>query len=77
MTQIVIDKRTAEQLQAAKEEVVVVSEDGRVLGTFDPMLQPPYPPELIPPMSEEELRESLSDPRRYTTEEVLRHLDSL
>lgn len=77
MTQIVINRQAGDQLQSVQDEVVVLSEDGRVLGVFHPVLQPPYPPELIPPVSDEEMERAYADPRRYTTEEVLQHLRSL
>jgi hypothetical protein len=54
-----------------------VNKEGRVLGTFRPALEPPYPPELMPPISDEELAQIYADPRRYSTEEVLQQLEGL
>lgn len=75
MTQITVDQQMGEQFRSSTDDVLVVDEEGRVLGVFHPILQPPYPAEWIPPISDEELERSFADPRRYTTEEVLKHLE--
>ena len=77
MTQIVLDNDVEREFQSVKGPAQVVSNGGRVLGTFRPVLEPPYPPELMPPVSDEELAQAYADPRRYTTEEVLKHLEGL
>jgi hypothetical protein len=77
MTRITIDEQTREKLRAAREVVQIVDQDGEVLGTFKPLDVPPYDPGLIPPINAEELRRRTAEPRRYTTEEVLKHLETL
>jgi hypothetical protein len=77
MPRIIIDDEMREKLKGAREAVQVVDLDGNLLGTFRPIDVPPYDPSLIPPISEEELRRRTAEPGGYTTEEVLKHLESL
>jgi hypothetical protein len=76
MTQITIDDATRERLRSARETVQLVAADGEVLGTFKPLDVPPYDTSLIPPISAEELHRRAAEPGGYTTDEVLRHLES-
>ena len=77
MPRIIIDDDMREKLKGAREAVQIVDQDGHLLGTFKPIDVPPYDPSLIPPISEEELRRRTAEPGGYTTEEVLKHLESL
>ena len=78
MTRIVIDDVLREKLLGLRETAELCDASGQVLACVMP---PPIKvslEDLIPPMSEEELQRRLnySGPT-YTTEEVLRHLESL
>jgi hypothetical protein len=77
MTQIVLNTELERDFQSLKGPARIVNKEGRVLGTFRPALEPPYPPELMPPISDEELAQIYADPRRYSTEEVLQQLEGL
>ena len=77
MTRITIDAETREKLTAAGESVELVDETGKLIGTFRPALTPPYDPKLIPTMDPAERKRRASEPGGYTTEEVIRHLESL
>lgn len=74
MIRIVLDDEQAKAIIAAKDQVEVCDENGRVLGVID---------RAIPParFSEEEIaraKRNLATPGpRYTTEQVLEHLRSL
>jgi hypothetical protein len=77
MTQIVVDSRLREELQAAGDAVEFVDESGCVFGFFSPIPKPPYDPSWIPEQTDAEYKHRLSQPGKYSTEEVLKHLANL
>ena len=79
MTRIVMDDVLRDKLNGLKETLELCDTSGQVLARVVPTAPQPAPEDLIPPISEEELRRRLNTPptRTYTTEEVLRHLESL
>jgi hypothetical protein len=79
MTRIVIDDVLREKLNGLEGIVELCDTSGKVLARVMPTLAMQLSPEdLIPPISEEELDRRQNSPgRTYTTEEVLRHLESL
>ena len=77
MTQMIIDLPLQERFRTARETIELLDDSGRTLGIFCPMLSPPYEASLIPVLTDEERRERLSQPGKYTTGDVLRHLESL
>lgn len=78
MTRIVVDASLREKLQDFAQPLELCDDDGRVLARVMPVYDPEEYGPLDPPISDEELdrRESSSE-RRYTTEDVLRHLEQL
>lgn len=78
MTRIVVDALLRERLQDLSAPLELCNDDGRVVARLMPVYDPEEYGPLEPPISEEELarRESSSE-KRYTTEEVVRHLEQL
>lgn len=79
MTRIVMDDVLREKLNGLGEILELCDTSGKVLARVVPTLALQVSPEdLIPPISEEELdrRENSTEPG-YTTDQVLRHLESL
>jgi len=78
MSPIQLDASTAEKLVRANSVIDVCDPEGRIIGSFCPRINPKdwiiEGPELT---DEELLRRVQSNERRYTTAEVLRHLESL
>lgn len=77
MTQVILDAATRDSLRAAVDPVDLIDENGRLLGMFCPVLQPPYDSSLIPPISPAERAARMKEPGQFTTQEVLRHLEGL
>ena len=77
MTQLVIDSQFRERLREVRESVEFVDETGCVLGFFCPISRPFDDLSLAPPISDEERQRLRSEPGEFTTDEVLRHLESL
>lgn len=79
MTQIVLDEPAVKKLLRITEPVEVCDSSGLVLGEFRPKSAGvgKLPEGFECPFSEEEIEEARRDPRRYTTEEVLRKLKEL
>jgi hypothetical protein len=77
MNMIIIDEALRQKLQGLTQELQLVSETGRVLGTFLPATRrsPTLPGE--PPLNEEELRLIEQSTEWYSTDQVLAHLKSL
>ncbi len=74
MSKLVLNADLLEKLPALTAETMIVNEQGRILGTFLPV----GPAKLEPKISQEELdRRSKSNEERYTTGEVLKHLERL
>ncbi|HEX7450561.1 MAG TPA: hypothetical protein VF306_23575 [Pirellulales bacterium] len=76
MTRIVVDSALGRQLAQADVPLQICDEKGLVLGTFTP--EPDYEAAERdrPKLSDEELRQRRQGPT-YSTEEVLKHLESL
>lgn len=77
MTQLVVDNSLREKLRLAQDTIEFVDQDGQSLGVFCPMLSPPYDALLVPTLTDEERRRRLDQPGKYSTSEVLQHLESL
>ena len=77
MTQMIVDLPLQERFRTARETIELIEEIGHTLGVFCPMLSPPYETSRIPVLTDEERRERLAQPGKYSTSEVLRHLESL
>lgn len=79
MTQFVLDPAQAARFSELNEPVQVCDEAGRVLGEFRPATvstgQPPEGMEC--PHSSQELQRRRENPVRFTTKQVLKHLESL
>jgi hypothetical protein len=75
MTRIIVDALLRERLQNLAAPLELCNDEGRVLARLTPVYDPNEYGPLEPQVSEEELdRRSKSPEKRYTTEEVLRHL---
>jgi len=79
MTQIVLTPDLVQKLLKLTEPVELCEPSGHVLGEFRPNLQvsSKLPEGFSCPLSAGDLDAALQDPRRYTTHEVLRKLESL
>lgn len=78
MTRIVVDASLREKLHGFDRPLELCDDAGRVLARVMPVYNPDEYGPLDPPISDEELdRREASSERRYTTEEVLRHLEQL
>jgi hypothetical protein len=78
MTQITLDAELSRKLQGMSDITELCDPLGRVLGRFVPAMQMADWEPLSPDVSEEELdRREHSDERRYTTTEVISHLENL
>lgn len=79
MAQVISDSKLASTLRQTREPVDLFDESGGVLGTFFPRATAAEYEEAIramPVLSEEELERRRQGPT-YTTEEVIRYLESL
>ena len=77
MGRVIVDSATREKLQGLHETVELSDESGAVFGRFTPI---PHPGDTKrePQISEEEIkRREQSVERRYSTAEVLTHLEKL
>jgi hypothetical protein len=78
MIQVVVDATIRSKLQTVLCPVELCDETGKVLGRFIPQLDPAQWEPLTPEISEEELQRRLkANEKRYTTAEVLAHLEKL
>jgi hypothetical protein len=78
MTQITLDPTLANKLQGLVQAVELCDPSGRVLGRFVPSPDLAEWEPLSPEVSDEELdRRARSPGKRYTTAEVLAHLERL
>jgi hypothetical protein len=64
-------------LQRLQEPVQLCDASGRTLGTFLPAVDPSEYEIIGPDLTKEEIRQILESDKWYSTEEVLRHLESL
>jgi hypothetical protein len=78
MTQIVLEGGIVEKLLQVTGPVQLCASSGQLLGEFRPHSEQfgKLPPDFEYPFTEEELDTARSDPRRYTTDQVLHHLKS-
>ncbi len=74
MVRIKLDRETIDKLRGIKETTVLCDEDGKVFALASPSTET----QLQPQISEEEMQRRINNPgKRYTTEEVLKYLESL
>ena len=74
MSRITVNSEMKEQLVRVKHMAELCDENGQVIGCFVPESDRSC---LEPQVSEEELQRREKSDKWYTTEEVLRHLESL
>jgi hypothetical protein len=75
---ITLDASTAEKLTNIKESIRLCDPTGKVLGEFFPAFSMADWEPVTPDITEEELRRrENSQEKRYSTEEVLKHLEPL
>ncbi|HUG90003.1 MAG TPA: hypothetical protein VML55_04160 [Planctomycetaceae bacterium] len=78
MTKIVLDAELKERLLGLSQPVELCDDSGRVLGRVFPAVDLSQYEPWEPPFDEAELRRrEQSGERRYTTAEVLEHLERL
>ena len=78
MAQITLDSTVAGRLLGITQPVELCDPTGRVLGRFVPLIDQSQWEPVSPDVSEEELdRRAKSSERRYSTAEVLTHLENL
>ncbi len=76
MTQIMLDDSATARLNQAKQPVEICDRLGRVIGQFIPSIDTSEWEPISPDVDEKELdRRSASNEKRYTTAEVLAHLE--
>ena len=76
MTQIIVDASLSSRLLSLTQPVELCDHSGQVLGRFVPLIDLSEWEPLSPDISEEELdRRAKSKEKRYTTAEVLAHLE--
>ncbi len=74
MSRITVSRELKEQLQRVKSLAELCDENGEVIGCFVPERERSC---LEPQVSEEELKRREKSTEWYTTEQVIRHLESL
>ncbi len=78
MTQIILDEVLRNKLQHLAEPLELCDQSGRVVARVFPMVDLSGYEPREPQVSEEELdRRELANEKRYTTAEVLAHLEKL
>lgn len=78
MTQIILDASASGQLHNLTQPAELCDPSGRVLGRFVPLIDLSEWEPVSPDISEEELdRRAKSNQKRYSTAEVLAHLEKL
>jgi hypothetical protein len=78
VTQLILDANVAGKLNEFYLPVELCDPSGRVLGRFVPLIDPTEWEPVSPGASEEELdRREQANEKRYTTAEVLAHLEKL
>lgn len=78
MSQFVLDASSIHKLPTRTQPVDLCDTSGRVLGRFVPKFDPSEWEIIGPELSDEEVRKLLeSGQRRYTTAEVIKHLENL
>ncbi len=78
MTQVILDASASSKLTEISHPVELCDPSGRVLGRFVPLLDLSLWEPLSPDISEEDLEQrAQSKEQRYSTAEVLAHLEKL
>ena len=77
MTKVLADQELRTKLGGLLESVELVDEQGNTLAVIHPMLDKSSYAGVEPPFSREELELRRKSTKWYTTEEVLKHLESL
>lgn len=78
MTQIILDPNLASKLNSLQHPVELCDPSGQVLGRFIPLVNLSEWEPISPDITEEELeRRAKSGEKRYTTAEVLSHMEKL
>jgi len=78
MTEIILDASICTQFDNLTHPVEVCDQSGRVLGRFVPLVDMSEWEPVSPDISEEELeRRANSKEKRFTTAEVIAHLEKL
>lgn len=77
MTRITLDAELRDKLQNLREPVELCDENGRVVGRVFPVVDLDEYELVAPPLDEDEIQRRLSAEPRYTTQEVLEHLEDL
>ena len=75
MTRVTIDGETRNRLRGLKESLEFSDESGHVLGYFTPAQADLK--NLVPRVSKDEIERRLREDERFTTPQVLAHLESL
>ena len=71
MTQIMIEEVMQKKLRSLMQPIELVDEAGHVLGTFTPRSS------REPQITEEELERREQETESFSTDEILRHLETL
>ena len=78
MTRVIVDEILRNKLHNLAQPLELCDESGRILGRVFPAVDPSQYEPQEPQVSEEELdRREQANERRYTTAEVLAHLEKL
>jgi hypothetical protein len=78
MTQVIIDDAIRAKLHDLSEPLVLCDQRGQVFGHFVPAVDLSHWEPISPAVSEEELdRRARSNERRYSTAEVMAHLQGI
>ncbi len=78
MSRVTLDPTLVAKLKNSLELVELCDEAGNVIGRFYPVYDKAFYDQLKPEISEEELKRRFSSKeKRYTTAEVLAHLEKL
>jgi hypothetical protein len=76
MTRVILDPAMREKLHNLAQPLEICDEAGRILARLTPVYDPREYGPLEPQVSEQELRRrEQSNEKRYTTAEVLAHLE--
>ena len=78
MTRVTLDEVLWSKLHDLTDALELCDESGRVVARVFPAADPSEYEPWVPPMSDDELKRlEESDEKRYTTAEVLAHLETL
>ena len=78
MPRVTLDPALVAKLKNSLELVELCDESGKIIGRFHPVYDKAFYDQLQPEISNEELEKRFaSNERRYTTAEVLAHLEKL